>query len=184
MRVPPAIRRRAPRALARPARHVVDDVVARGAGAEDAADPGVDQRRAFVIGHDAADDDARHGRARASPSASISLRHDQVVGRERADADRVDVLFGRQLHDGGDRLPRRRVDHVHAGVAQEGRDDAAAAIVAVEPDLGDEDAGRRVETRRLFIAACSRERAAARAVGARSPAIGGRRPADARPASS
>ena len=41
-------------------------------------------------------------------------------------------------------LPRRRVDHLHAGVAQIRGDDAAAAIVAVEPDLGDEHArGRR-----------------------------------------
>ena len=39
----------------------------------------------------------------------------------------------------GDLLPRRRVDDFHAGVAQVRGDDAAAAVVAVEADLGDED---------------------------------------------
>jgi hypothetical protein len=36
-------------------------------------------------------------------------------------------------------LPRRRVDDFHAGVAQVRGDDAAAAIMAVEADLGDEN---------------------------------------------
>src|ERR1700722_16437730 len=66
-----------------------------------------------------------------------------MVGGERGDADDVDIFFQRQLDHGGNRLPRRRVNHFHAGVAQISRDDAAAAIMPVEPDLGDEHARRR-----------------------------------------
>ena len=97
------------------------------------------------VRHDAADDHADMAEARPRAAPSIKLRHDQVIGRERADADHVDVFFGRQLDDAGIDLPWRRVDHFHAGVAQVRRDDAAAAIVAVEPDLGDQHAGGRVE---------------------------------------
>ena len=60
------------------------------------------------------------------PQRVDKLRDDQVIGRQRADADHIHVFFGRELHDAGDRLPRRRIDHVHTGVAQEGCDDAAA----------------------------------------------------------
>ena len=37
------------------------------------------------------------------------------------------------------RLPQAGVDDLHAGVAQRARDDLRAAVVAVEPRLGDDD---------------------------------------------
>ena len=48
------------------------------------------------------------------------------------------------LTTAGDALPRRRVDHLHAGVAAGGGDDAAAAVVAVESDLRDQHARAEV----------------------------------------
>ena len=51
------------------------------------------------------------------------------------------VFVGDGPHDGFGRLPQASVDDVHAGVAQGPRHDLDAAIVAVEADLGDQDAG-------------------------------------------
>ncbi len=181
----PTVRRRATlRDLRGERGDMVDDLVARGAGAEHRADARRRQRRAFVVGHDAADDHAdvaETGRAQRLDE----LRHDQVIGGERTDADRIDVLFHRQLDDGGDRLPGRRVDDVHAGVAQEGRHDPAAAIMAVETDLGDEHAGGRVEARRRLITPAPSASARRGASSSRAMFANGRpRPADTRPASS
>ena len=80
--------------------------------------PLVSSDRLLVVGNDAADDDAHvaeAGVAQRRPSASA-----RSGGRwpSERDADDVDVLLERELDDGGDRLPRRRVDHLHAGVAQ------------------------------------------------------------------
>jgi hypothetical protein len=55
----------------------------------------------------------------------------------------IDVLFQGQLDHRLDLLPRRRIDDLHAGVAQVGGDDAAAPIVPVEADLGDQNPGGR-----------------------------------------
>ena len=46
------------------------------------------------------------------------LRHDQVVGRERRDADDVDVFLERELDDRRDAPARAACRHFHAGVAQ------------------------------------------------------------------
>ena len=119
-----------------------DDVIARGARSENRADARLDERRALVFRNDAADHQADMTEAGLAQRIH-ELRHDEMVGRQRADADDIDVFFHRQLDHAGDRLPRRRVDDLHAGIAQIGGDDAAAAIMPVEPDLGDQDAGRR-----------------------------------------
>src|SRR6185503_12998183 len=99
--------------------------------------PRVDEHGAFIFRHDAADHDANMTEAGGAQRVG-QLRYDEMIGRQRADADHVNVLLHRQLDHGGNGLPRRRVDHLHAGIAQERGDDAAAAIVPVEPDLGDE----------------------------------------------
>ena len=59
-----------------------------------------------------------------------------------ADADDVDVLLDRRLDDLLRRAMQAGVDDVHAGVAQRARDDLDAAVMAVEADLGDDDANR------------------------------------------
>ncbi len=58
--------------------------------------------------------------------------------REHRESDDVDVFL-----DGGDRhrlrgLEESGVDDLHAGVAQESRDDLDAAVVSIESDLGDQ----------------------------------------------
>src|SRR5215831_3654070 len=106
---------------------------------EDGTHTARDERRFLVLGNDAADDDA-HVAEPGVAERGHQLGHDEMVGGERRDADDVDVLLERELDDRGNALPRRRVDHLHAGVAARGGDDAAAAVVAVEADLGDEHA--------------------------------------------
>ena len=66
--------------------------------------------------------------------------HRHVRAGQDADADDVDVLLDRGVDDFLRRAVQARVDDVHAGVAQRARDDLDAAVVAVEPDLGDEHA--------------------------------------------
>jgi hypothetical protein len=62
------------------------------------ATPASSRHLLVVVGHDAADDHRRRRQARLAQRAH-QLRHDQVVGRERADADHVDVLLERELDD-------------------------------------------------------------------------------------
>ena len=68
------------------------------------------------------------------------LRRDVVVGAgEDRQADDVGVFLQRRRGDLLGRLPQAGVDDFHAGVAQRPRDDLRAAIVPVEPRLGDDD---------------------------------------------
>jgi hypothetical protein len=65
-----------------------------------------------------------------------------VVVREDRDADRLGVLLDDGGHDLLGRLVQAGVDHLHAGVPQGAGDDLGAAIVTVQPGLGDHDAQR------------------------------------------
>src|SRR5688500_5935840 len=114
------------------------NVVERASRMEDARHARFQQHRLVIVGNDAADDDDDVVESRAAQGGH-ELRNDQVIGRKGGNADHVDVFLARELDYGGDLLPRRRVDDLHAGVAQVRGDDAAAAIVTVEADLGDED---------------------------------------------
>jgi hypothetical protein len=62
-----------------------------------------------------------------------------VGARENAHPQHIHVL----LHDGGHDLLGRsvetRVDDVHPAVSERARHHLGAAVVAVEPDLGDQD---------------------------------------------
>ena len=64
------------------------------------------------------------------------------------DPDHVDVLLRRHGGDGLRGLPEAGVDNLAAGVAQDARHDAQAAVVPVEAHLGDEDAQRKVRPAR------------------------------------
>ena len=94
-----------------------------------------------VVGNDAAD---HHGDVLELRLLQRlhQLRHQQMVRGERGNADHVHVLLLGEADHLGDLLPRRGVEHIHAGIAQEGCHHPAAAIVAVEADLGDEYLGR------------------------------------------
>ena len=55
----------------------------------------------------------------------------------------VDDLLGRLAEAG--------VDHFHAGIAQRARDDLGAAVVPVEPRLGNDDAQSRMLMTQLWL---------------------------------
>ena len=61
-----------------------------------------------------------------------------VRAREDADADDVDVLLDRRLDHLFRRAMETGVDDVHPSVPQRPRDDLDAAVVSVQPDLGDD----------------------------------------------
>ena len=110
---------------------------------EHLAHAALDEQRFLVVGNDATDDDddvAEPGLAQGAHEPG----HDQVVGGQRRDADDVDVFLESELDDDLDRLPRRRVDHFHAGIAAGGSDDPATAVMAVEADLGDENSRAKI----------------------------------------
>src|SRR5262249_35138142 len=65
-----------------------------------------------------------------------------VCPGEEAESEPVGVLVGGGADDGLRRLPQPGVDDVEAGVAQGAGDDLDAAVVAVEADLGEDDANR------------------------------------------
>jgi hypothetical protein len=63
-----------------------------------------------------------------------------VGAREHAEPDGVHVLLDRGGHDLLGRLVESGVDDLEAPVAQGARDDLGAAVVPVEPGLGNDDA--------------------------------------------
>ncbi len=112
----------------------------RGAGTEDAGDAHLEQLRDVGFGNDAADQDADVVEAGLAQQLE-DARHQRHVGAgEEAQAEPVGVLVGDGADDGFGRLPQAGVDDVHAGVAQGAGHDLDAAVVAVEPDLGEDDA--------------------------------------------
>ena len=58
---------------------------------------------------------------------------------QKADADNVDVLLHRRIHDFLRRPVQAGVDDVHARVAEAARDDLDSPIVSVKSYLGDQD---------------------------------------------
>ena len=94
--------------------------------------------REVVAGYDAPDHD-RDVRAPRAQGLDDQGREREVGAREHRESHRVDVLLDRGEGDGLGRLEQAGVDHFHARVAQETRDDLDAPVVAVEPDLGDEN---------------------------------------------
>src|SRR5262249_4797798 len=76
-----------------------------------------------------------------------------VRAGQKAQSEPIGVFVGDSAHNSFGDLPKPSVDHMHAGVAQRPRHDLDAAIVAVEPDLGEHDAYGLVHPI-LFDAAC------------------------------
>ena len=80
--------------------------------------------------------------SRPASRSSCSTRGTSVMWapEQELQAEPVGVLVGDGADDGLGRLPQAGVDDVHAGVAQGAGDDLDAAVVAVEADLGEDDA--------------------------------------------
>ena len=79
---------------------------------------------------------------RSSSSRKSFGKHRELHAGEEADAEHVDVLLDGGVDDFLGRAVQAGVDDVHAGVAQRAGDDLDAAVMAVEADLGEENADR------------------------------------------
>jgi len=117
---------------------LADDLLGGGAWREDGGDPGGAELVEVVVGDDAADD---HGDvAPALPYFSDDQRSEgHVSPGEHGQADRVDVFVNGGGGDGLWGLEQTGVDDFVAGVAQDPGNDLDPPVVAVEPDLGDQD---------------------------------------------
>ena len=79
--------------------------------------------------------------ASRAASSSVTLANRVMWAPERTDRpDGVGVLLDGRLDDLLGRLVQAGVDDLHAGVAQGPGDDLGAAVVAVQPGLGHDDA--------------------------------------------
>src|SRR5213078_1260635 len=77
------------------------------------------------------------------PRSSSTTRGTSVMcGRQDRQPDGVGVLLDDRLDDLLGRLVQAGVDDLHPGVTQRAGDDLRAAVVTVEPGLGDDDAQR------------------------------------------
>jgi len=115
----------------------VDDILSGSSGEKDFGDAGLLQGRDVGFGDDAADEDGDIVHA-FFVEEFHELGADGVVrAGENGKADHVDVFLdgGGGDHLGG--LAQAGVDDLHASVAQGASDNFCAAVVAVQPRLGD-----------------------------------------------
>ena len=116
----------------------VDDVLSGGAGEENFGDAGFFQGGDVGTGNDAADEDGNVVHA-FFVEKFHELGAEGVVGAgEDGEADDVDVFLD---GGGGDHLrglAEAGVDYFHASVAKSAGDHFGAAVVTVEPGLGNE----------------------------------------------
>ena len=96
-----------------------------------------------VFGNDAADEDARRVQAGFAQELQDARHQGHVSAAQKAQAQPVGVLVGHGADDRLGRLPEPGVDDFHAGVAEAAGDDLDAAVVAVEADLGQNNADRK-----------------------------------------
>ena len=112
-------------------------------GREDCATPAAFSVGDVLVGDDAAAEDGDVAAARARAARRMTAGKSVMCAPERIERPiGVDVLLDRGLGDHLGRLVQAGVDHLEAGVAERARDDLGAAVVAVEPGLGDQDAER------------------------------------------
>src|SRR5581483_10740370 len=119
-----------------------DHVLGGGPGPEDRAEPHLLQRLDIGVRDDAAREQQHLPRVDVALLERIDHAREQLHVRAREDAqpDDVHVLLQRRLGDHLRRLADAGVDDLHPGIAERARDDLRAAVVAVEPRLGDEHA--------------------------------------------
>ncbi len=105
------------------------------------------QRLDIAVGDGSADQE-HYVAVRSVAAKAVSFQgidhagHEPHVGAgEDADADDVHVLLGGGSGHLVRRDPHAEVDDLHAGVAEGAGDDLDAAVMAVQAELGEEDAG-------------------------------------------
>ena len=119
------------------------DVIVRGPRTENSGNPGSFHLGHVHFGNDASDDD------RCIESCVTERVHDRgSQGQVRAivhrHTDDVYVLLGDGSRDHLGGLAEPGEDHLESGIAQDARDHSEPTIVAVQPDLSQEDADRSV----------------------------------------
>src|SRR5437773_1731997 len=106
---------------------------------EDLLHPTLLERRDVVVGDDAAAEDDDVGRLATLELVDDGREQRHVRARVDRKPDDLRVLLQSRVDHHLGRLPQACVDHLVACVAQRASDDLHAAIVAVEPHLGDDD---------------------------------------------
>ncbi len=95
-----------------------------------------------LVGHDAAGDDDEVLGALLLQEPEDFREHGELDAGEETDAEHVHVLLDGGGHHLVGRAVQAGIDDVHAGVAERPRHDLDAAVVAVEPDLGEKHPDR------------------------------------------
>src|SRR5216110_2442705 len=116
----------------------LDDFGQRRAHRERARDAEPQELLDIARRDDAANDDPDLGGAVRAQAVDDPAREDEVGAREHRQPDDVHVLLNRRLHDLLWRPLEPGVDDLDPGVAERLRHDLRAAVVAVEPRLGDQ----------------------------------------------
>src|SRR5437867_5898995 len=117
-----------------------DDIAQGGSRSEHGFDPGTLQFRFVLLRDDAPSNDDDVPRLPLPEQADDLGKQRHVGAAQGGQADRVDVLLDRGLDDVLGRLPKARVDHLHARVPQRPGDDLRPAVVSIEARLRDQDA--------------------------------------------
>src|SRR5687767_1486383 len=115
------------------------DLAERRAHREDARHAERQERLDVARRDGAAHDHAHVAGTAGTETVEHTARERQVRAREDRETDHVDVFLDGLGHDLVRRSLEPRVDDFHAGVAQGMDDHLRAAVVAVEPGLGDEN---------------------------------------------
>src|SRR5262245_40834221 len=163
--------------LGSPCHERLHHVGKRRAHREDPAHADGQQRRDVARRNDPAHDHLDLVRTLRAQSCQHASREGHVSSREDAEADDVHVLLNRLLHDLLGRALEPGVDDLYAGIAQRLGHDLGAAVVAVEPRLGDEDLHAAISsvTRRAvtFVPATIRRAREIGSLNRRGPALPG-----------
>ena len=115
-----------------------NDLLGRRTGAEDRRDAGFVQDRNVLFGDDPADDQ-RDVEVGLVEGGEHRRSEREVAGVVHGEAHGVGVLFFGRGHDGLGGLAQAQVDDLHACVAQDAGDHLDATVVAVQPQLGQDD---------------------------------------------
>src|SRR3972149_68756 len=106
--------------------------------------PHLPELRGVVARHGAADHDDDVVHPLRAEKVHDALAQQEVGAGQDAETDDLRIFLEGPAPDRLRRLPDAGVDHLHSGIPQRARDHLGAAVVAVEPWLGDDDADQRV----------------------------------------
>src|SRR5262249_47537531 len=146
-----------------------DDVLSRRAGCEELLDAHRLQGGDVLGRNDPAAKDGDVAGALLAEQVEDPLEQVVVRAGQDREPDGVGVFLDRRGDDLLGRLVQTRVDHLEARVAQCPRNDLRAAVVPVEPRLGDDDADRPFGHHHVPPASAARICSPAFAMRSRSP---------------